>query len=1102
MTTEFVPEQPQLLELPFDQYQRYKIVQEIVTELRPASRRLRILDVGGSPSTLKGFLPDDLVVVADMADQGGLDVYSDGGNLPFAVGAFDIVVAIDTLEHIPPQNREGFVNEIQRVSSSLVIIGAPFNDEQVVRAEEVFQQMIWARYGEGYYFIEEHRTYGLPELDAVLEWLHAGGYITAVLPNGYLHRWLAAISTFFLLQWRFHDSKLSRLANAYYNANFYRQDNREPCYRRVIVASKEGHLEGLQEKLCQPPAIDAFSQANSLQAIVAALQVIGESWSEKALSLQGQLVELHQAFDRQLAEERGAFAGQLADLVRSRDAFSEALQFKEAELLNSSQEYERILHGKEEEIQQKSAELVQASSAYAELLEQTTQERERLVGEVGDKDRLLEEQKGVIQSLNGQLLEIYSSTAWSLIRYLWRLRLWLVPHFSRRERLIYGIKDLLQGKKSKATEASVVSSVTGEPAELLPEFSAPASMAASYDVILFPIIDWDFRFQRPQQMARILAQKGRRVFYLRTRFGQQLAVRPTRMADVYEVTLPGPTGLNLYQDCLEADVLSQVEEALLAVGEHYRIQEAVCVVDLPFWQPLADRMRERQGWKLVYDCMDHYAGFVDVSSDMLALEKTLSGGSDLVLASARRLYDEQSQLNPNCLFLPNAGQFDHFNTVPEQIPAELREISRPCIGYYGAISTWFDSGLVARLAQERLGWSFILVGSTWGAELEPVRGLKNVYLLGEKPYEILPAYLHQFDVCFIPFLKTPLTDATNPVKMFEYLSAGKPVVATDLDELRNYQDQLYLVSSPNDWLPMLEKALKEDSKERVEKRIEFARQNTWKQRAEQMDMAILALYPRTSILIVTYNNLEYTRQCLESVFQNTSYPNFEVIVVDNASSDGTQKYLQSLTSRYPNLLLKFNDENAGFARANNQAAGMASGEILIFLNNDTIVPYGWLTRLLRHLNAPEIGIVGPVTNFSGNESRIDVPYADVREVEDFAEERYRLYRGKSFEFRVAALFCAAVRRSDFEKAGGLDERYGIGMFEDDDLAESIRRLGRRIICAEDTFVHHWGMASFKKLDSDVYQKLFEENRQKFESKWGFSWTPHAYRVQNEERVEP
>lgn len=253
-------------------------------------------------------------------------------------------------------------------------------------------------------------------------------------------------------------------------------------------------------------------------------------------------------------------------------------------------------------------------------------------------------------------------------------------------------------------------------------------------------------------------------------------------------------------------------------------------------------------------------------------------------------------------------------------------------------------------------------------------------------------------------------------------------------------------------------------------------------------------FPKVSILVLTFNNLVISQLCLRSIYCNTTYPNFEVIVVDNASTDETPAWLKTYSRTHPNLKLVLNLDNLGFAGGNNQAACEAVGEYLIFLNNDTVVTQGWVERLLAHFQSdPGIGLVGPVTNATGNEARISVSYNSPSEMEAFAIDRAIAMSMRLFDIRMLAFYCVMARKDQYENMGGLDERYAVGMFEDDDLAVRYHQQGLRVVCAEDVFIHHFQGASFGKIETEKYQKIFEENRKKYEKKWGRAWEPYQLR---------
>lgn len=615
------------------------------------------------------------------------------------------------------------------------------------------------------------------------------------------------------------------------------------------------------------------------------------------------------------------------------------------------------------------------------------------------------------------------------------------------------------------------------------------------DILCFANIDWAARFQRPQQLMGQFASNGHRVFYIvpssLPEEGQ--LYRLTLVApNIFEVALQREAQAAYYEKVVTPENHQALLHALAALVADMQIRTALSVVHIAYWSPVALSLRALHGWRVHYDCMDDWDGFPNIGEQLLNEEKALVVQADLVTVSAGLLYQKWCAHNPRCMLVRNAVDFDFFrqNCFTNDL---LNGLVGPVIGYYGALAQWLDYPLLAALADRRPEWNFILVGDIFVDDLAGLEHKPNVQLLGRKPYAQMPLYLDHFDACLIPFRLYNVTHAVDPVKFYEYISAGKPVISTPLAEMSIYEDLLYFATGVDEFIEQIERALAERDLALYKRRVELARANDWKDRFNSLQLAIAGLYEKVSIVLVTYNNLSLTIQCINSILRNTTWPNYQLLVIDNGSQDGTADYLERLRNEVPTAKIILNPDNRGFAAANNQGLREADGDILLLLNNDTIVPGGWLDPLVMHLREPSIGMVGPVTNAVGNEAKIEVSYTDIQQMQAFADRYTESRKGRSFDIPMLAMFCVAFRRGILEEVGYLDEAFGIGLFEDDDYSRRVQAAGYRTVCAEDSFIHHYGQASFRKLiASGEYQALWDKNQAYFESKWG-AWQAHVQR---------
>lgn len=254
---------------------------------------------------------------------------------------------------------------------------------------------------------------------------------------------------------------------------------------------------------------------------------------------------------------------------------------------------------------------------------------------------------------------------------------------------------------------------------------------------------------------------------------------------------------------------------------------------LPNVGGLVGKLHERL---VIYHCVDDYAEFRGMAAASLRrLERQLLAGADLVFTSSELLWRERVKHNPRAVFIPHGVDVAHFARALDAhagIPSDLQRVRRPIVGFIGAVADFVDLDLVAEAARVRPDWSFVMVGR-WVTDLRAIRGLPNVHLLGQRPYESLPAYCRGFDVGLIPFRINNLTLRANPLKLREYLAAGLPVVSTPLPEVAKYSALVRIAQGRDEFIREIQHALMERDGPFVGMRLDAMRQESWERRVEE-----------------------------------------------------------------------------------------------------------------------------------------------------------------------------------------------------------------------------------------------------------------------------
>lgn len=374
-------------------------------------------------------------------------------------------------------------------------------------------------------------------------------------------------------------------------------------------------------------------------------------------------------------------------------------------------------------------------------------------------------------------------------------------------------------------------------------FQPQPAISEMQDYIFWGLIDWHFRQQRPQHLANELVRLRRRVFYVSPNFvdNPKPGFRVESLDSnglLFQIFFHRSGESSIYYQAPTTSDLEQLTAGIALMAEWAGLRRPISFVQHPFWTLLADSPHPTS---IIYDRMDLHCGFHDhgesYSEGLADAERNLMHKADLTIASSDWLEQDSASYTDRRLLLRNGADYDHFAARPTRVFQDPKV--RKVIGYFGAIAHWMDFDLVTAIAEEFPSCLLLLIGYDQCQAKRHFSGLDNIQLTGEIPYAQLPGYLHGFDVCILPFLRIPLTLATNPVKVYEYLSAGKSVVSVDLPETAAMSDLIRVAKDRTDFLRCIHQALAEDTDAvKIARRQAFASGQTWSHRVELLINAV------------------------------------------------------------------------------------------------------------------------------------------------------------------------------------------------------------------------------------------------------------------------
>ena len=390
-------------------------------------------------------------------------------------------------------------------------------------------------------------------------------------------------------------------------------------------------------------------------------------------------------------------------------------------------------------------------------------------------------------------------------------------------------------------------------------------MLSGHDIVCISTQDWDDLWTRKQRFMTKLARQGNRVLYIEQQMHLAGYIKHFKSHWRRIITwLKGPRKIedNLYVYTFPI-VLPFYQMSMWINGiNHWLIAPALKkqMQNLNFGNPIywiytpySDRLIGKVGEKFViYECVDELSASKGLVRKEIVqiLERRLIRKSDLLVVTAQSLLDSKKHMAANALLVPNGVEIEHFRKVLSEdtsIHEEIARIKRPVIGFLGSISYWIDIDLIQYVALSRPELSIVLIGPV-RTDVSKIASLPNVYLLGRKDYQELPGYVKAFDVCINPYVLDGVAEGCSPLKLYEYLATGKPIVSVDMPEARKFRRLIKIAGSKEKFVLEIDAALSEDGKFAAD-RIKESEKHSWDERFKQEESAIEKLLDAKTIAI-------------------------------------------------------------------------------------------------------------------------------------------------------------------------------------------------------------------------------------------------------------
>ncbi len=528
------------------------------------------------------------------------------------------------------------------------------------------------------------------------------------------------------------------------------------------------------------------------------------------------------------------------------------------------------------------------------------------------------------------------------------------------------------------------------------------------------------------------------------------------------------------------------EKAEDYVRKHARKDDLfIFEVPSPKFETLLDIAIEK-GCKIIYENIDNWetslgSGVFD--KDVLA---KLLKSADLLVGTAKPLVKQLetylknegiSKEGKKILYLPNA--------VDEELFCGARYCEKPVdlitgaqtFLYYGSLwGEWFSWELVVGLAKKHKDYAINLIGNADGIGDKIKECPENIHFLGLKKQKDLPDYLRYVDYALLPFERGEIGDYVSPLKIFEYISMYTRVLSTSLPDIKDYPN-VYFGDTVDEW----EKAIAQDYAVNVEQADTFVGQNTWFHRVTTMlqnlyGEPVSPLKDNLSIIVLNYNNKNVIFKCVNSLLRFQGVYGYEIIVVDNGSTDGSYEMLKERYS-VNEILICRNDKN-GCSSGRNLGVSKAQKEFVLFLDSDQwATNHYWLQPYEELMLAKEdFGCIGWAAGFfapSGTSSHT---------VDEFPNRHMPPCMLGRSDIGYLGSGGMLMKKADFENIGGFDVFYDPTCYEDTDISLKMRHYGKEIYYCPYLGVIHLPHQT-TNAGSEYHKELTRQKKEYFINKW-------------------